>query len=211
MAINLGDYIEVVIEQRVASQQVLNVWTYQMATGDTAWDGAQIAEAFWEEVKSVQRALAAIVFGSVFESVRVRDITSSTGILGEYAVPTAEQVGTRANPAAPSPLPNFNAAGVRLTVASRITRPGQKRLPYLTESDNETGSLVSAYVTLADDLLTTFTSAMLLELGGLELGLIPVVARRNNSGLVLAAQAITGYIINPFISSQNTRKIGRGS
>jgi hypothetical protein len=155
--------------------------------------------------------MAAVGFGDVFRSVRVRELNSPTGDYAEFAIPPAERVGTRANPAGMDLLPPYVASGVRLVVGTRATRPGQKRFPFLVESDQSNGALgghmfpiISVLMNAVDSDFTLGAPAALTELR-------PIVTRKDAQGNVLAAQPWTTYLINTFVTTQNTRKYGRGA
>jgi len=206
-----GDLAEVVLIQNTQNQQTLNVWQYQVVAHTGTWDGAQFAQAWWDEFKAVYRALAAVAFGTPFQSVRVTELNDAIGEYGEYGIPEAEQAGTRANPTANQGLPNFNAVGVRLTVPTRTTRPGQKRFAYLLEEDNASGVLQSGMTALIQTAMNKLILENVMSFESQDITVQPIVTRKNAAGAVIASQFITGYLINPQITSQNSRKVGRGA
>jgi len=211
MGIPTGSLIEVSLVQTYLAQQVLNVFQYavDVPVGDA--DPVAVGNAWWNAVKAAYRALPQSSMGNVFDSVLVRQLNAPTGAYGQYAIPPAEQAGTRTPTGAPESLPPFVAAAVRLVVGSRVTRPGQKRFAFLNEADNTDGRLISSYVVPLQALMTILVADMLLGAPSALTDLHPIVVRKDAAGAVTAHQPVVGYIINPWISSQNTRKIGRGA
>lgn len=211
MALVNGSYVEVVLRMLVNAQTVLNVWSYVASDVTNDPPAAEIGEEWWEDVSSFYRGLAASTLSEVFQSVLVRQLNDSAGIYGEYAIPSASQAGTRTPPADNDQMPQFVAAGVRLTVGTRETRPGQKRFPFLTQSDvGSFGALGGTFTTLLTNLMTVMEAPFVLASGSWTATLTPYVFRRNNEGFVTAAQPVLSYSINPFVTTQNTRKTGRG-
>jgi len=105
----------------------------------------------------------------------------------------------------------FAAVGVRLSVGSRVTRPGQKRIPWLTEGD-VAGPLVGAgFVAVVETLKETMTSGFVLGAPAEFCELDPIVVRKNVTGAVTAHQPITGYVVNSLLTTQVSRRVGRGS
>jgi len=192
-------------------QQVLNVYQYAVDVPLGEDDPVSLGNAWWNNIKSVYRAIPAAAMGDVFQSVIVRELNNPAGAYGQYAIPPAEKPGTRGAPAQQEQMPPFCAAAIRLVVGSRATRPGQKRIAYLTESDNMNGVLQSAFVALLQPLGVIISNDMTMGAPTLATVLHPIVCRKDASGVVTAHQKVVGYLISPYVSSQNTRKIGRGA
>lgn len=211
MTIGNGSYIEIALEQRFFNMQVLNVFQYRIGAMVDPVLPVNIAEAWWNDVKSTYRALMSTSFAALFQSVRVKELNNPAGAYAQWMIPTAEQVGTRTPPANPDPLPPFNAAGVRLVVGTRVTRPGQKRVIGGTESDTTNGGWVAAYLALLAPWAANVASSSILGAPAALVEIDPIITRKDAHDMVLAHQDVTGYIINPNVTSQNTRKFGRGS
>lgn len=211
MAIIPNSLIEVVLVQSQYNQQVLNVFQYLVADDPALPSAVQIAEAWWNDIKTTYRALIAVGFGDAAFSVKLRELNNLAGDYGEYDIPLAERVGTRANPAQAEGLPSFNAAATRWVVGTRATRPGQKRTAFLMEGDNSSGGLQASYKTPLSAFMTHMTSFLTLGAPAALTRLQPIICRKDASGFVVAHQDVTGFIIANQISSQNTRKIGRGA
>ena len=210
MAIVTGSKIEVVLRTALYNQVQLMVWTYNVLEIVGTPTAAHYAQGWWNHVKTGYRALAATGQGDCFKSVKVSELGNPAGEYGEYAIPAGEQSGTRTNPTDADNVPPFLAAGVRLTVATRATRPGQKRFPFLMQQDTASGTLGSAFSALVNTLMTTMVANMTLGAPAAGVVLVPNVVSLNADGSIRASQLITGFAINPYITSQNSRKFNAG-
>lgn len=210
MAIGTGSHIDVTLKAAIGNSAMLTVFSYNVLELVGTPTAVNYGEAWWNHVKTTTRALQLSAFGDIFSSVVVRELNNPSGELGEFDIPTGERAGTRSAPAQSNGMPLFVAAGARLTVATRLTRPGQKRMYGLAEEDNVTGAMQSAYKALFTSWLNVITSPMTLGAPAAGVVLAPAVFKRDPSGTVVAAQVVTGYVINNNLTSQTTRKFGRG-
>lgn len=213
MAIFVDSDIEITLRQSWYGQQINNVWHYNImgAPGGVGVSAAELAQAWWNHVKSAYRAICPSDQGNCFNTVLLRVVNNPAGDYGEYSIPVGEQAGTRTPGTQNQGQPPFNAASVRLVVGTRVTRPGQKRFAFLNEGDNNNGGLQSSYTTPLTALMTVMVAQMTLGAPAALFVLRPEVFRLTSTDLLLASQPITGYVINPNISSQVSRKYGRGS
>lgn len=212
MPIVEGSLLEFAVRMQGPAGQVMNVYQFAIEGQAADPDVTDIAEAFWNHISAEYRALVWVGFGNVFRDVLVRELEDPQGAYGVYSIPIAQQVGNRSNLSAPiEPMPPFSSCGVRLTVGSRVTRPGQKRLGWLVEADNQNGILQEPYVSLASDLMNKLTGPILLGAPAALTSLTLMVVSKDTRGAPVASQRVTGYNINTFITTQNTRKYGRGS
>lgn len=210
MSVPVGNIVQVTVAGTAFSQVWSNVYTYGVVVWPAPVTAVQAAEAFWSHVKAVYRALMPSGWPLAFTSVSLRDLTDPLGAYAVYGIPTAERAGTRSAPAG-GPVPPFMAVGARLNVGSRVTRPGQKRFPGMFEADVDSEVANSAFVTLVGNILAVTTVGIVLGAPAATVALDPVVTKLDPAtGAVLASQEITSYTINPVITTQNTRKIGRG-
>jgi hypothetical protein len=210
MAIGSGSIIEVSLKMLFAGQQMYNVYHYAVAEIVGTVDASNYAEAWWNHVKTNYRALAQSSYGQVFDSVRVVEMGTPTGEFAEFAIPTGERAGTRPTTAEPQSLPTFNAVGVRLTVGTRETRPGQKRITFMSEADAVGNSVESGFLGAVQALAATLSGVITLGSPAAGCLLQPNVIRKGPGYSVLAAQPVTGYLVNPYVTSQVSRKQGRG-
>lgn len=211
MGFAVGELLEIALDMRWQGQQVMNVWQYEVQNWPLSVTAVQAAEGWWNHVKATYRALQVSTEPDTFLSVKLRALNNPTGDYAEFDVPTAEKVGTRGSPGAGGNMPPFSSAGVRLVVGTRVTRPGQKRVPFLREEDNSQGVLQAAFRTLVNTWAAVMVVPMVLGAPAALTDLYPVITRKNATGFVSAHQYITGYLINNNITTQNTRKFGRGS
>ena len=210
MTIGSGSLIEMVVNMNVLAQQTLNVWQYQIASFPGTPSAVQVAEAYWNDIKGVYRAAASVTLGAVFTSIRIRELNNPAGDYAEFDIPTAEKTGTRASPGSETLPPNI-ATGVRLVVGTRTTRPGQKRIPFMFEVDQNAGLITATWKTLVTTLATHMVAQIALGAPAALSTLNPIVCRKDPDGFVTANQPITGFIVADIASTQNTRKIGRGA
>lgn len=210
MALNTNDLVEIELHMLVYNQTMMNVFQYRFSEFEFGVTLAQILPAWWAHVRTVYRAMAYTGYGQVFQKIVGRQLNAPTGELAEYGIPEGEQTGTRANPSPAHFMPSFNSIGIRLLVGTRATRPGQKRLPFMAEADVTNGALDSTITALTVTWANLMTSNMALGAPAALTALTPIITRKTSQGLVTAHQDVTGYLINPQVTSQNSRKIGRG-
>jgi hypothetical protein len=211
MAIGASSLIEVTMGMLWFGQQTLNVYQYEVDVWPNPTSAINAAEAWWNHVKTDYRALIVSGGGRNFNSVTVRELNNPTGDLAEFSIPSAEEGGTRSAGSLGAFLASFNAVGVRLTVGSRATRSGQKRIVGLTEGDVQGNDVSSGFIPLVENLMDTMTTHMILGAPSALVELSPIVCRKDITGAVTASQPVTGYVVNPFLTTQNTRKFGRGA
>lgn len=210
MALGVGSLLELTLDMVLLGSHVMNVYQYQIAVAPSTKTADEIAEAWWNHVKAAYRALAITPGGRQFDSVTCRELNNPTGELAEYSIPTADQDGTRPAGSLGSYMPSFTSVGVRLTVGSRTTRPGQKRIPFLSEGDVANNDVGATFVGLVQSLMDVMTTNIVLGDPAELLVLDPIVTRKDATGAVTAHQPVTGYVINPYATTQVSRKIGRG-
>lgn len=210
MSIGSASLIEVSMRMVTGPSKILNVWQYEVVNGSAGSTAVDIAEAWWNHVKATYRALAISGAGRQFDAVVVRELNNSTGDLAEFSIPSSEQDGTRSAGTLGSYMPDFAAVGVRLTVGSRVTRSGQKRIPFLTEGDVAGNAVGATFVGLVEDLFDVMDQYITLGAPAALTELQPIVTRKDSTGDVTAHQNVLGYVVNPYVTTQNTRKAGRG-
>lgn len=211
MAIGAGSLIEIALSQRQSSQELLNVFQYEVTSGVVGVGAQHIAEAWWAHVSSVYRAIVPELVPDAFNQVSVRELDDPSGEYAVYGIPTAQRSGTRTSTGTSNFLPPFNSCGIRLTVGTRVTRPGQKRLAFLTEVDSNGLVIDDGYLALARLWAERITAAATLGAPAALMVLQPVIVRKNpETGLPIAHQNVTGFVINSAPTSQVSRKIGHG-
>lgn len=210
MAIGAGSLIEITVGGQIQAEHWQNNWTHQVDGELGSPTAANIGEAWWNSVKTAYRALVSSAHTTAFQFVRVREMDSLTGEYGEFAVPTAEQPGTGPT-SSTTYLPAFNAAGIRLTVGTRVTRPGQKRIGGQRGEDISSNAWVPAYMTKLVAFGDAFMTMSTLGAPAVGTDLQLVVVRIDpNTHLPVAHQDVTGFLVNPYVTSQVSRKRGVG-
>jgi hypothetical protein len=174
-------------------------------------DMVGVLEAYWNDIKTAWRALIIESALFTFDSLLGEEVGGGASF-AEYAVPTEESMGTRAQGTLGSFLPSFMACPVRLTVGTRLTRPGQKRLPGLSDGDVDQNTVLSAYRTLAEDVAVKYGEFITLG-APVALGVLHprVVSLSGSPPQVVSSQRVTGYLVGVNPTTQNSRKLGRGS
>lgn len=210
MAIGLGSTIEIALRYLWLGQQCQNTYQYAVAELSTLPSAANFGEAWWNHVKATQRAMVRSAMGDVFYSVLVTELGNPEGDYGEFDVPLAERPGTRSGGSSATAMPSFTAIGVRLTVGSRLTRPGQKRYPFLDEADVNVQQVDATTKALVVSAVNVACAPIILGAPAALATLNPVVVRKGPSSTILASQSITGNVVNNYLTTQVSRKVFRG-
>lgn len=211
MAIANGSLIQISVKGAIFGQQQMNVFQYEVGGLSGPVSAVNVGQAYWNHVKATYRPLVSAGHGAAFQTVFVEEIDTIPGEYAEYAIPTGERAGTGAN-AGQGLMPPFVAAAVRLTVGTSLTRPGQKRVSGQDESDGNSSTWEASYVTKLNAWAAIIGGNMVLGAPAAAMELRPIVVKRPAIGSpVTQYQLVTGTFVNNTITSQNTRKIGRGS
>lgn len=205
-----GHIYQWTLMQAIAGSAVQNVWSTMCDGTFGSVDMAAVAEAYWAHISSEFRGLYLALLGDVFVGLKYEDQTDQTGAFGEYAITGASRVGTRTIGVATDPAANFLACGLRLTVGTRATRPGQKRLFGLTEYDIGTNTIVGPYLTAAAAVGQVLADTATLGIPAAGVELRTVICRTDETGAILAHQDVTGYVVNTVLTSQRSRRLGHG-
>lgn len=207
-----ADKLKIIVRGLIYNQQWENVqWYRPTGSAFLTADAGAVAEAYWNDVKTLWRNIVPSSAGMTFESVFVSE-PGDSGAYGEFSVPIGEKDGTRSAGVGGQGLQPYAAVGMRLTVANRSTRPGQKRFIGLTEGDNVNGILGADMIAAVEALSVKFDGTITLGSPVATGVLDPIVCRVNReTGEITASQLVTGHVINSNITTQNSRKYGRGS
>lgn len=208
----IGEHIRITYRYEWQGQQCQNTqyWTPGGAAFLTA-DMIQVLEAYWGEIQPLLAPLMPSN-GALGRFVSLLGEEIGTGNqFAEFPIPPAEQVGTRSGLTDDNIPASFNAWGFRQTVGTRTTRPGQKRFPWFAETDIEGNELEADFFALAEPLAEHFSEIVTLDVPVLTGVLTPVVGGTVVGGEPTVWQDITGYVLNPDVTSQVSRKKGRGA
>jgi len=170
-----------------------------------------VLEAYWNNIKDDWRAFH--INGADDRTISLFGREPGTGgAYAEFPIPTGERQGTRDGAVLGDWMPPMNATGIKLVVGSGVTRPGAKRLWGMVEGDQNKGALGAGIVAAANVAATIFANTIILgspvatgEMQG------EIVRLDPDTGLVSASQDVTGFIVKPNVTTQNSRKIGRGA
>jgi len=205
MTIAQNDVVQLTVHQSYGGSNLVNCFTYQNLNV-LASTAEELAEAFWNYVKDDW--MDAVSSDLKFSRVELTSYGEDQDV-ATFTIPVGETEGNRGSILS---APDFVAASVRLDRASRVTRPGFKRFCGVAEEDYEfPGSLTSGgiavwspFVALLDDQI---------DFGPLNADSIkPVIYSPPNSrheGIIV--QAVTAAVLMPRVTTQNSRKLGRGT
>lgn len=211
---NVGNLIQITASTRFSGNEIRNVFHYEVTA--TAGDPAlsEVLDAFETDV--VPAMANVLVGGAYIYALHGENLTDETTIFDLDM--GLDHPGTRAGDA----MPMFNALGIKLIRTTKSTRQGQKRFSPVSETDSTSGVFSSGLITAAEALGDALIAALDVDDGsGNTATLIPVIygealpERPSKRGGTLPARdafknPIGGYSVNPLVTSQVTRKPGRG-
>jgi len=212
MGVDLGSKVRIVVNQTLLGQQVQNVLHYVVTATAVDDTYAELAQGWWDDIKAAWRA--AVTIPLVTDSVEAYDNADPLGDYGIYTIPTAERPGLNGSDVE-SP---FIAAGFRFGVANRTTKPGYMRLSGVRDGEVDAAGVINAtlltkYTTLATALLNGFNYGLLLA-GHADLAVYGAphpASTRYPARDVAVYNDVTAITIPSNVTTQNTRKIGRGA
>jgi len=211
MAFSIGDVVRFELIMTVQADEFRNIWDYELSgVVSPTITAPQMAEAWWNHVKATYRASMSLGLGNIFSRVACRSLMSPVGDAGEYAIAGAEKVGTRSTPSGDW-APQFLACGAKLVVGSRLTRPGAKRFFGMYEADFAANSVNVTFQNLCASIMNNMLPNFILGAPAATVQLNPVVVRLASNGTASVWQQWNSYTINPSVTTQNTRKVGRGA
>jgi len=207
----IGEHIKITYRYVWQSQECQNTqyWTPGGAAFLTA-DMIQVLEAYWNNLYPILEPLmpASSAVGS-FISLLGEEIGTGNQF-AEFAVPLDEQQGSRSGLTDDTVPAAFNAFGFRQVVGTRLTRPGQKRFPWMAENDIDGNELDASFIDLITPLADHFSNTVILGAPVATGVLVPVIGGTVVDGEPTVWQDVTGAIINQDVTSQVSRKKGRG-
>lgn len=192
-----------------ALKPVVNVWYMRVVfASDPAINASQLANAFWDKVKAEYRQIATTGWTTAFQNVFCEQVDVAGGAYGVYVIPAGEAAGLRVGGATgqEAALPSFNAAGARLNVMTKVTRPGQKRFYGLAEGDNTGGVLQSPARTAVLALGTVMTSTFVLPAPALLTELETVVRKTAPLDTPSPNQRVDSFSVPVTVRSQVSRR-----
>lgn len=204
MATN-GQIIEIVDRQSLQPDVALNVYHYRLSSGILEISAATIAEVWWLDCNTVIRTLQ--TEGLKHLRVTARNLDNLADY-GEYNVPPEEQSGIVATTDAQA---RQSAYGVTFRGAEVTTRPGGKRIAGVPEgASGDWGLLIPSFL----EALTEYAEHMSSNINSITPAFVlePVlVGLPNDDRPTRVENDIATFVVNPYVTTQNTRKIGRGA
>lgn len=210
MGLVTGEVFQASIQGTVAGQ-MFSVSQFYRATKDfSAAEGVGVAMDVWNLFKVAWRGLSRNTAQNQTQQVRVFSLTNPVGLGGVYSIPVLERTGT--GTVTGDNMPAYVAFGVTLRGATRLVRPGSRRLPFVMEVDNVNGYVPGVTMTLVNALAEQFMEPLLSDdilIGGYG---EPVLVGRTPEGAfdLARVQPIVSVFATDTLTSQVSRKPGRG-
>jgi len=146
---DVPDTYRLILKQTWTGQEIVNVFFYR-DTALVAFDPQDLAQAWWDAIKATWRAFVPNTSAVLFQQVDVEQLFDDHAF-GTYAVPVGESLGTRAGGGSDLVTPII-AGLIKLNVATRVTRPGSKRISGFLETDLVGQAVAGGTVTLLQNL-----------------------------------------------------------
>lgn len=198
---SLGSYYQ------TPSNRGMNVFQYEVLP-ETPFDladyGQELADAWYT---AVLNEIAGIINVAIaFDTISIINLSEPLEIY--TGAPTLTRNGLTAGDC----MPPFTAWAFKLNRSNASTRNGSKRFWGVTEADVING-VVTPGAALGIQAVSAFLGAgMTLEINTSlpnDVQLYPVICRKDESGGLIASQRVNSAIFRS-VSTQNTRKFGRG-
>lgn len=208
MAITVGSIVQWKLFQSLLNQQVLNVGYWLVGSmSEPTVSLANMAQSAYELYTSTLDDLVSTML--IFERMELYEVN---GLDFDIYSPPVPETGTIGGDV----LPPQDCVTIQLVRQTRATRHGYKRLAGIAEQVVQNGQLTSAaypnYVAGAQILwgqTTTLTNA---ASPSLQLGLDNIIWGGNDPAFPLGRYSpIADVSVDPWIRTQNTRKVGRGA
>jgi hypothetical protein len=195
---NVNDCLELTLYQRGWTDvEIRNVLTYVVTAVGTGDEGT-LADAFYDDVLPEMLAVQHVIVSHY--KMTVSNLTDGLGYAENNIVPDVP--GSLSG----SAMPPFVAWAFRKNRLTRATRSGQLRVAGLSEGAQENGIAVAAIIDDLDDLAEKLYLPLTHASGA---SFAPCILRKTPAGGV---DTINGIVSVEYVSvsSQNTRKYGRG-
>jgi hypothetical protein len=213
MAIVDGEYLIFKHFQQQAGQQILNVFAYEVTDAADA-----VPDSYYGAARGFYFLFA--------NTIRTLQTTALQHLRTECTPLVGIEQGIFANPTpvlgsdVGQPLPTMNAASIQLVRTTRLTRHGWKRFGGLTEGGVTLNDLTAASLAILNDVITdvmnpTGVNFPQIDDGGNTIGsfvAVPVIVGDPvPPATTFRINLVSSCIPKSQVTTQNTRKVGRGS
>jgi len=205
-----GDFVFKVthVQSKSGGQQVLNIYHYHFPDLPLRPDSQAVAEAFDAEMVPVIAAIQSV--GVVHERIDVELLGSLTDF---YSMPTTVTNGDLSGEA----LPVFNAFRFDYIRSTKETRSGSKRICGILESQ-VSGDFLDATAQAAADVVAGYMESPITP-GIFSVSPVIVGIRYDKSEIPWVELPVSQWVYNPVagvianseVTTQNSRKRGRGA
>lgn len=218
MAISVGSIIQFKTFGLIRAQQIMNSWHYAVqaiSPGSVVTVPSDLAYGFATKWREQFQPILANSY--TFDRVEVEEVNGVA--IGSYAYP-AGTTGTLVQEA----FPPQDAVSIQLLRGDRTTRHGWKRIAGIPETAAAAGLLTTSYQTLVQNAIRPMiypatvpplVTVDLLDSEGEDIGTVDlraIIWGGNSPSFPTGRyQVVQGFDVKPDITTQNTRKVGRGS
>lgn len=208
MAIAVGNILQITDVQQQATNQLLNVYTYEVIEVGSLVDYVDISNSFQllvqDEVVTLQHT------SLVHTNTVITNLSNGVDIF-EEAISIAGVQGAEA-------MPNFLALSFRYIRSTALTRHGAKRIGGIPEIAVSGNTLAGTFTTAVNAVAAAMAADVTVEgAGDNDFIIRPVIVGRYPQGSPNAGQYDLSKI-NPIngvqfvrVTTQTTRRIGRGA
>lgn len=200
----INDIVQVTMTGISLNETTRNVFHYRVTDANGSTTAQNLLEAF-------QNAVVAPLMNilSVDTEVRLLEIDNLTDGLSFGELPLFSVEGNVAG----SVMPSYVVVGYKLLRSSKITRNGFKRFSGVVEADVTGNLMTSTFVNSAANqaVIDALGSEIVTGQAGVAASMFPVIlGRRPGQTPPFVTQDVAGVELQRNITSQNSRKPGRG-
>lgn len=199
----LGDVLQVLFEQEFLGQVIRNVFGYVVSVADPTATMDEIADRLIIEI------------GDIYLNVQVPEINAVQITVKNLDTPAEfiekDWTGVGGNAPAGPPLPSYVAGGFKFLRGDTDTRNGSKRISGIGEdtvANNDWTTFDSAGVLAIEDAFeaTLFITPSIMEIEPVIIGRDPITGQPDTGRIAPVSEVQA----QPIITTQNSRKAGRG-
>lgn len=197
-----GNILKITDGQVLLGETLFNIYWYRVEDHTPPVDLTNILSQFILDVINAVRASQSDEVMHI--QPRIDDVTDGVS----FAIDPGSYQGTRATT---PPLPSFTAWAYRLNRATKVTRPGQKRIAGIMEGDVGNNG-VTPNPTVYDPVIAAMEMDIIVDNPvGLDTLITPVIVGRDEFGALDLTRInnVTSVALNPIVSTQVSRKPGR--